>query len=181
MLARELLSGYPHVYVYDVKGDFNVGEFDRIITTPQAFGNLDINDRAPVIYRPNAQYYGNMVANEAICKWIYDRKDCTFYVDELSSILSPAGTPPPHFQFILTRGRAMNIRCISCTQRPSRIPLSILTESEHVAMFRLGLREDRKRISEVVESDAVLPIPSGHTFYYCHDGKIHLCNVDKIS
>lgn len=88
---------------------------------------------------------------DALCRHAYYVERCAVALDEL-----PAGTdanrPLEWLGVLLRRGREAGITTYVATQRPLDIPLTILTEAEHVFVFDLNLEGDRRRVREVMGS-----------------------------
>lgn len=103
--------------------------------------------------------------------------NCTVYVDELLGVLKSQVDLPRWLKAIYTRGRQPiknkrgeiiggNIGVISCTQRPSHIPVFCMTESEHYFVFQLQNPDDRKKIAAYTSPEVEAQIPDEHGFYY---------------
>jgi hypothetical protein len=89
---------------------------------------------------------------EACCRRAYQVAACAVLVDELAGIIT-ASSPGVWFETLLTRGRDTErgpITTFVCTQRPRRIPLTVLSEAEHVFVFDLNTRQDRDYIADVI-------------------------------
>lgn len=108
--------------------------------------------------------------------------DLIVYIDEIYGITQGSNALSPFFTALYTRGREAvidekknrivsgNIGVVACAQRPSRIPMFCMTESEHFFIFRLTDPDDRKRLSEYTGEVVREPIPDPHGFYYySHD------------
>lgn len=105
--------------------------------------------------------------------------NCVVYIDEAMHITIPA-VDPPNLKGLYTRGReavynddgviiAGNIGVVAASQRPARIPLFMITESENRFCFRLTHPEDRKLMSGYMSDVNGLvrePIPDMHGFYH---------------
>ncbi len=147
-LARYLLTARKYRVVADYKGKLNWPEY-TVCTTLRAL----VQNRADsLLYRPN---YGES-QDEEICarfwEWIYQRGNCTVYVDETAAITN-GNTYPYHYGAVLMRGRELGIELWSATQRPKDIPQVVLSESEHVFAFRLRLPQDRERVEQLTGID----------------------------
>lgn len=79
---------------------------------------------------------------------VSERENVGLYIDETYEI--PGGTD---FRRILTQGRSKRIPVISLSQRPAWIPRFILSEAEHIVVFHLNHKMDRKKIEEFVPDD----------------------------
>ena len=72
---------------------------------------------------------------------------------------------------LMQRGRSKGITTIVSSQRPKRIDRSIITEASKVVSLRLGDKDDRKRLSDVIPNFHELPLPQKHWFYYFESGE----------
>jgi CheY-like chemotaxis protein len=166
-LAEVLLRSRPWVVVLDIKGTLGWDGYRlvrRILHLPAR-----PQDAPRVIYRPVPAELRSSSVLDALAWWVYERGNTTLYVDELYGYLEPfGGSVPAGLHACLTRGRERGVEVWCSTQRPFRIPLSVLSESEHVYVFRLRVREDRRRIEEVtgLEEERIAKLPKHH-FYYC--------------
>lgn len=189
-LAKKLLEDAPRLIVIDSKhnllkdmhleksthklwSQFMRGKDARIqVKTPR-----NLNDRAVMAYC------------EAIFRRVEMATDCLVYIDEGMHITVP-GIDPPVLKGLYTRGReavlrdnkiiAGNIGVIACSQRPSRIPLFMITESEYKFCFRLMNPDDRKRMSGYM-GDAVREIVDDpHGFYYYENGLENAVYVPEL-
>ena len=143
-LARQLLDSYPVVVVHDAKGLLKWPDY-RVLTN---WRELTRAREAKLIYRPSAKELRSELDQECFFRWIYTRRNTVLYVDEVYSIAYRDELPPSYFA-CLTRGRERGIGILSATQRPTKIPNVILSESEHYFLFRLNLPNDRKKMQEV--------------------------------
>lgn len=164
-LARALLSQWAHVVVIDAKGDFDLPH-GRVIQDPRELSKIKTRSPAPILYRPRPEFWHSEVY-DAVFRWIYERRNTTVYVDEVFAVMDERTARAPHWlNAILTRGRSLKIRTLLAAQRPFRVPLSILSESEHRFMFELNLSDDKKRMAELMGPEVLAPLANEHGFYY---------------
>ena len=101
---------------------------------------------------------------------IYENKNRRFYIDEATSIKFGGVKIPEGLTALINRGREPGLSTMVATQRPSRIPMNILSESEHYYIFRLRLPQDRERVEDItgisVEDQARL---RKYEFFYCSE------------
>lgn len=143
-LARYLLTFRKYVVVADYKGRINWPGYDLCLSLKQAVkSNAD-----RIIYRPS---YAESIDDEyrnRFWLWIWQRRNTTAYIDELSAI-TKGEVYPLWYGACLGRGREWDIEVWSGTQRPTFIPGVVLSESEHVYAFRLRLERDRERVESL--------------------------------
>jgi hypothetical protein len=163
-LAREFLKSRRYVVVLDAKGMIKWPGY-QICTS---FRSLTTAKAERLIYRPDPLMSANDDELEAFFSWVYLRRFCTLYVDEL--FLPPAivgDTFPPHFGANFTRGRELKIEVWTASQRPKRIPQVALSESEHAYIFHLKMPQDRDRVQEFtgIDAERIQQLPK-HDFFY---------------
>lgn len=66
----------------------------------------------------------------------------------------------------LTQGRSKRIEMITLTQRPVKIDLFFLSEASFFSIFRLNVKDDRKRVSEYMDGRDIPRLPSFHSLWY---------------
>lgn len=167
-LAHETLKLRPYVVALDPKGTLSWPDYTLIT-------NLDDLMRSKanrLTYRPVYEELSDPEAIDSFFEWIYQRQATALYVDEVFAI-ARGDQYPWHFGACLTRGRERGVVVYNATQRPSRIPQVILSESEHYYCFNLKLPRDRQRVEETagIEQDA-LKLPKHQFWYAPQDGEI---------
>ena len=111
-------------------------------------------DGAPVIIRPLAGEYepGRL---DAFLLALYDAcEHACIVIDELYSV-HVGTTAGPGLTALLTRGRSRGLTVIMGAQRPRRISLFCLSETDYYAVYRLRLLEDRARMAEAAGHPAL--------------------------
>lgn len=96
---------------------------------------------------------------------IYGAGHVTVYIDEAYGIVPPGAKIPPMLNALYTRGRELGIGVWAATQRPSWIPLVMLSEAEWLFAFRLQLDADRKRMAELMGPEVMRPVRNPHGFW----------------
>ena len=74
---------------------------------------------------------------------------------------------------LITRGRGRGITLMLSAQRPVWVDMFAITESQRFYLFRLAWKEDRKKLSGVIEDFDTLPVikPKTNMFYYAEQGE----------
>lgn len=170
MLARFLVDdpAKPFSVVYDAKGLISspmlqkpqdrwlshkvYTNFDMLTADQKKGIEKGVLADPRVIYRPPIEEERDYQAQDAFFEWIYDRWFTRLYVDEAYSILGGT-TPSQYLQACLSRGRERGISTVISTQRPARIPVITMSESEHIFVFRLNAKNDRERAGELIDVD----------------------------
>ncbi len=83
-----------------------------------------------------------------VCEIVFKTRNIALMVDEVSSVVSGQNAPY-WFGEIQRLGRKYNVGCISLTQRPMKLDQTLLSESEHMFIFKLKMDQDRVKISKV--------------------------------
>lgn len=90
---------------------------------------------------------------DALCRIAYHAGSCALAVDELPEDVS-AERPVPWLTMCLRRGRDPGpqgpVTTIVATQRPQRIPVTILSEASHVLAFDLNMPADQGLVRRVI-------------------------------
>ena len=101
---------------------------------------------------------------DPIFEQLYDIGDLTVYIDEMYGV-APRGKFSTHLNALYTRGRELGIGVWASAQRPSWVPLTMLSEAEWVFVFRLQMHSDRMRVAGIVGPQVLDPIPDKFGFY----------------
>lgn len=189
-LAKRLLENVPRLLVIDSKHNlakdmrleratkkrlaaFIRGEDMRLqVKTPK-----HVDDRTVMRFCENIFRMAEVAA------------DCTVYIDEAMHITIPS-VDPPMLKGLYTRGReiiyddkgrikAGGIGVVACSQRPSRIPLFMITESEYKFCFRIMNPDDRLRMAGYMGQAVKRLITDDHGFYYYENGMLKPVYEDK--
>jgi energy-coupling factor transporter ATP-binding protein EcfA2 len=152
-LARVLLQQRKYVVILDSKGTIKWPGYTRVESF-RKLTELEPEAHPKIVYHPTywEEKNGTM---DAFFRWVYDRRNCTLYVDELMGC-TRGDDYPDYYGACLTRGRELKIEVWSGTQRPKNIPQVSMSEAEHAFIFRLRMPQDRVRVQEVAGIDARL-------------------------
>ncbi len=80
---------------------------------------------------------------DAIFRGLLANGHRTLYVDEAYDLQLSGG-----LKLVATQGRAIKLGLWISTQRPSHIPLFLISEAQHFFIFYLRLKRDRERVEE---------------------------------
>jgi|SRR5579863_147258 len=149
-LAKSLIIRWPHLLVIDPKAEFDLPHARRV-SDPYELNRIKRGDERPTIFQPETRYW-NAETYNGVFRWVYERKNCSLFVDEQFGVQD--GLRAPEYErAICTRGRSRKIRFLVGTQRPSRVPLEILTEAKWYFLFQLSEEEDLKRMAGMMSSN----------------------------
>lgn len=163
-LVRALLAVRAYVVVLDMKGLIRWAGYER----HETLQSLIQSKHPRLVYAPNYIEMQDWDTIDRFFEWIYRRRNTTLYVDEVYSVCRN-NKIPFYYNAVLTRGREKKISVLSAVQRPKMIPITILSESEHFYLFRLQIRDDRKRVQEITGVDeARLEGLEKYQFFYAN-------------
>lgn len=151
---ERLVSATPNRYkvILDVKAEFNKSLFPEhyIARAPSELKWANVVGKKVIIYQPAERLMRDPEAWESVLSYVYHRGNTELIVDEMYGLSDPERPTrfPDSLHTIITRGRSKGITGYFCSQRPSGIPLVCISESQHVACFRLNMPNDRKRMAE---------------------------------
>jgi hypothetical protein len=174
-LAEQMASTRRYVVALDPKGLLKWKGYQRYTTLD---GMLKAVNKAPeklprVIYAPTYDELLDPDTVDDFFKWVYLRKNCLVYVDELYAI-TKNDTYPFHLGACYTRGRERQIETWGATQRPARVPQIVFSEAEHVYCFRLRMPQDRDRVEDMtgIPAESIALLPKRRFIYAPQEGDI---------
>lgn len=156
---RYLTNKLTRLVVIDSKGSLNDPAWNLEPWSQENVKKLEDGKfaRLRVIHPLDGNY-------EPLFEHLYDIGDLTVYIDEMYAV-APRGRFGNHLNALYTRGRELGIGVWASTQRPSWVPLTMLSEAEWVFTFRLQLANDRMRVAGIVGPDVLEPIPDKFGFW----------------
>lgn len=161
-LARSLLRSVKRLVVFDSKGTLGAGAGWNLTDWSWANERRLRWGRA-VRLRVPAPLDGDWEEYFRAC---YDARNVTLYIDEAYGVLGPGRRPGLYLTACYTRGRELGIGVWAATQRPSWIPLFMLSEAEWLFVFRLQLEEDRRRIASIIGSSGMRNLHGHNVIVY---------------
>lgn len=142
-LAEKVLNYFDQVVVLDSKGELNWKSYEITKSLSELRSKT-----GRLIWQPNP-FEQNQETYDEFFKWIYDRKNCVVYIDEVLAICESSQKIPFWYKAILTRGRSRGIGCFNSTQAPVYIPHWILSQSEFYFVFKMRLETDREKVEKI--------------------------------
>lgn len=172
-LARAILQDRKFVVVCDPKRRISWPGYAQVdFATLQKINPL----KSPkIIYKPTladiTEKRGAII--NAFFKWVFERENCSLYVDELAMI-AHGDDYPLYYGACLQQGRELGIEVISGSQRPMWIPQIAMSEAEHVYCFYLKLEQDRRKIEQLasIPADEIEQLDKREFLYAPQDGDI---------
>lgn len=172
-LARALMYGVKNVAVLDPKRTFTLPESWQAVTTDDMETVLEHTGPKPIIYRPGAEILDDPESVEWWFWWVYNRGHTLAYIDE-AMMVTKESRPLRGYAACIQLGREKGIGVWSATQRPARVPIVLLSESEHMFAFRLRHPQDLARVADYSSPEIMSQPASGHGFWYWNDRRQHL-------
>ena len=166
-LAGRLTAALPRLVVLDPKGTLK-GKWRLADWSDSRERQLRRGD--PVRVRVPAPLDGDW---EPYLWAAYEAGNCTVYVDEVYGVVPAGSRTPAALTALYTRGRELGIGTWAATQRPSWVPLFVLSEAEWLAQFRLSLDADRKRMAGLMGAGAALDNPPDKYGFYLFNQSWH--------
>jgi hypothetical protein len=162
-LAQALCESRPYVVVHDAKRRVNWGPAWKVYTD---LARMQKAEYPWLVYRPDHRELADEKLSDFFFQWIFRRHNTTLYVDEVT-LVARGDNYPDHLGACWAQGRELGIEVWAGTQRPSRIPQRMLSESEHFYTFALTLPQDRDRMYEITGLDPHrIATLAKHEFYY---------------
>lgn len=157
---RWILAAYPRVILADPKGRARLGD------APVVYGLEALRRTWPasprVVARPGPAE-DRAAWLDGVCRLAYTAGELALGVDEVVGIAS-SSRPVRWLDAVLTQGRELGITAVVCTQRPKRIPPTLLSEADHLLVYRLARQDDRDAVEDVIGPYA--PATARHGFVY---------------
>lgn len=149
-----------------------------------ALGKLNGKKHPKILYAPSVYELSSSETMDAFFQWVYERRNCTVYVDEIAAVAT-ATTFPFHLGACYMRGRERGVEVWAATQRPARVPMICFSEAEHTYCFYLKMRPDRIRVEQDagIDADDIHALPKRQFIYTSLDRAIiHAqLNPDKVA
>lgn len=144
--TRRLVKPVRRLVVLDSKGTlttWGLEEWDRDSRKRLANGE-DVRVRVAIEAGRDPARFWEDVLEEA-----YNAANVMVYLDEASQI-AQGPNPSPWLNSVWTRGREYGVAAIAASQRPRQIPRILISEAEHIVMFRLNLPSDRDYMADMI-------------------------------
>jgi energy-coupling factor transporter ATP-binding protein EcfA2 len=165
-LAQHMLSKYQQVVVIDAKHDsktWSKWEKNKAVIKAGSLSQLErgLNEMrkggGAVLYRPPFEHLraSGVEGIDVVFELAFRRGDTIVYIDDLVLLArnSAAFAKLPSYQDCVTCGRSKGVAIWSSIQRPARVPLISMTESEHQFAFYLRNGDDRRTTDDVLGDD----------------------------
>ena len=179
-LAKSLLWGQRHVAVLDPKRTFDMPpEAGATITEdPDVVTNWEGPEM--IIFRPGLDVLNNPESVDWFFWWAFERGNTLVYIDE-SAMVTNGATLPRGYAACIQLGRERGVGTWHATQRPARVPIVLLSESEHIFAFRLRHDDDAERVARYSDPRTLERRPVKNQFWYWNDSTQTLRFFDRAN
>lgn len=160
-LAKRLISKAKNLAIIDPKRTFKYPDIP-VFDTPGAI--LKAKPKR-FMYRPKPELLDNLNAYNEVYKYCYHMGDILVYTDDVVGILDVQKFPR-YLRICYQMGREKNVSCICAFQRPAWLPRFLLSEVQKLCVFRLTMKDDIKKIQEIMPGFDPSKFPDKHTFYF---------------
>lgn len=151
-LAQEMLKNYERVFVFDTHNSLRVADAIKI-TSPQNIVKK-LRSFPKIRYVPELEYrtkdWYNYVVKSLMTKSA--GKGRVIYVDEIYH-LGFGQSFPDWLSRGISTARQKKISLWTSSQRPTNIPMAIMTESRRIYLFYLSYAEDIKKVSKFTRDE----------------------------
>ncbi len=138
--------------IWDPKGSESISKFHpkfkRVGSVSQLIDEAEDRNVERLIYTPSPMVAENEDDQERMLAWVYERGYTRLYIDEATS-LACGRFSSNILTAVLNRGRERGVSTITATQRPSGVPMNILSEAQWFFVFKLLLLQDKKRVQDM--------------------------------
>lgn len=181
-LMRALAMGAKYLIVLDPKHDFSWSDSGRSKYDDVYVSVADLAKNwtgpNPAIYRPDIAEMRN--GCDEFFKWCWDKRSVHVLIDELLDIC-PRGNAGFWLEKCIKQGRSRKLTIWSGTQRPTKLPLTLISESKHFFIGQLLMPQDKKRMAEIVHPDLKDMYIEKFHFMYGGPGNRTLTPIDANS
>lgn len=140
------------VIIYDTKEE---PKFEALPHSRLVFEDAELDDAVDdptvdyAIYRPSVEIIADWRAlDELLYRHYQEFRGVDAYIDELSEFHAASGHHGQGLKALYSRGRSRGITVIASTQRPAKISPLSLSEAQHIYIFHLNKKNDRKKVSD---------------------------------
>ena len=169
-MARHLLAGLNRFVAFDPKGTIGLAEGpDSWNVEPWSgagYKKLQQGKNARLVVPGPGPDDDPFAYWMPFLRAIFELGNITLYIDEMYAVNRPGTFPSAELMALYTRGRELGIGVFAATQRPTLVPLVMLSECEWLFTFRLLLEQDRKRMAEICGPAVLNAIPNGYEHGY---------------
>lgn len=162
------------IFIYDTKEEEKFPNLPNsvIVETVEEMAKEYNNEKIDyIIVRPPVEILGEPERLDDYLFYHYTHfRHSVAYIDEATTFHNN-GRAFRGLIALFTRGRSRGISTIIASQRPRGLSRFAISESQKVYAFRLGDKDDRKRLGDVIPNFADLPIPPKHSFYFFESGE----------
>lgn len=174
-LARFLIEDdqKPFSVTWNPKGSDSILKWDhKHVTSLRKLYDAADKEERRLIYTPDPYLAEDEENQRELFYWVYENRNRRFYIDEATAIVYGGVRVPRGLLALINRGRERGISVLTATQRPSGVPMNVLSESEHYFVFEVLLPQDRQRIEAITGITVEDQMSLGdHEFFYFNQSR----------
>lgn len=173
--ASLLTARFAGLWAYDRKHEMNTPRGPSVPNAKVAHGLTELRRQvaaqkgAPgrIIYRPTS---GDLAEFDEFCRLALHTGRLCVWVDEAASVSTASALARWHGE-IMRVGAALGVGCVNLSQRPAHVHNTLLSEAEHLFVYRLNLPDDRRKVAGIIGPAALDAhrLPPHHFLYYGPD------------
>lgn len=151
-LAQEMLKSYDRYFIFDTQDSIKLEDAVKLTSPENLKRKLRFFDK--IRYVPELQYRTKEIFN-LVTKTLFTSKygkKRIIYIDEIFHLGFGISFPDWLSRGIST-ARQKKISLWTASQRPTNIPMAILTESSRIYLFYLSYAEDIKKVSKFTRDE----------------------------
>jgi hypothetical protein len=160
-LVRQLLRRYSRAVLVDPKGRASVDDWPIVYGSSAFLRAWPATPRIVVRTGPGEDRRKWI---DAIMWHVWATGETAVALDETIGVVD-ANRGSSGVDAVWSQGRELGITAYVCTQRPSKVPPVIVSEAEHVFVFRLNRRDDRDLVADTIGPYNAAPAPFAFTYW----------------
>jgi len=131
------------------------------------------------VFQPSEDNLTNIEMYNELFKYLYDKKNFLVYIDDMLGIME-RNKYPHYLQVCYQMGRQRGMTMLTTVQRPTWLPLFLLSEADRFYCFNLLMPEDIKRVASLVPGYNPVNLPRYAFYYYNNKGHDKQATIMKI-
>jgi hypothetical protein len=179
-LAKKLMAGKNNIVVVDSKHTFTFGSGGRFDHRLSLADLKKWNRDGIAIYRPTDEEAQEYCA--AFWRWAWSAAPLCVYCDEITQLAPNAINVPFGLKKAIVLGREKKLSVWYASQRPSGIPIILLSEIEVTFAGLMKNPKDRDKIAQFTGNPEIRELVPQYTFWYCNalDNVAFKMNANEI-
>ena len=165
LAKRVLWPSYTRRIYHDIKCENN----DLLVNAtlcrkPDELKRAIKSGKVSLLYQPDSLESDDF---NQVCRIVYETGNFALFVDEVAAVCDTSWIEPWQ-KALLMRGRSRGIGQVNLSQRPRSCHNIVISEAEHMFVFKLNLQTDIKKIGQFFPNEyhnKIYDLPPYHCFY----------------